>query len=118
MAWKVKIWAFWPFLRDFDITKGSWRGQGNQEVAVCLLGTAWVGPFRHLPLACVFVWLSGASLRLLPTAGVCNQHLGASPRLLPTAGVCDKRLGTSLRLLLTAGVSDQHIGWFPRLLPN
>ena len=79
---KVKIFAFWPFLNDFDTTEGSRRGQGAQEVSEGLLGTVWFDPIRHLP-----------------TAGVCDR---------PTAGVCDQHLGVLLRHLPTAGVFDQH----------
>ena len=73
LARKVKIWTFCQFSSEFDATKCLRRGQGPQEVAEGLLGTAWVGVPRHLP-----------------TAGVCDQRLGASLRLLPTAGVCDQ----------------------------
>ena len=61
------------------IFKGIWHYKGlmkgPQEVADGILGTAWVGSFRHFP-----------------TTGVCDQRLGSFHRLLPTAGVCNQLL--------------------------
>ena len=96
---------FGPFGGILTLKWAHERGKGPLEVAEGLLGTPWVGPFRHLP-----------------TAGVCDLRLGASLRHLLSAGVSDQHISWFLacRLVPSSLVGSQHVGWFPacRLVPQ